>query len=102
MNWGFAVFEAYGAYGVGSRFDSEVANMGWVSVPTAARVLEQRVGRHPLSHAVDEDDGGEDDRESGGARSWRVGPGDEAGRDYSLILPQPGSPPQKTRRKKMW
>jgi hypothetical protein len=76
--------------------------MGWVSVPTAARVLEQRVGRHPLSHAGDaEDDDGEGGRESGGERRWRVGPEDEADRGYSLILPQPGSPPQMTRRKRM-
>jgi hypothetical protein len=76
--------------------------MGWESAPTAARAPEQRVGYRPLLHAVDaegDDDG--DDLESGGGRSWRVGPEDEADRGYSLILPQPGSPPQMTRRKRM-
>ena len=79
-------------------------NREWELVPTAADLEQQRVERHPESHAEDvaaaDDDGADEPMEWDGRRCWRAGPEDEAARGYSLILPQPGSPPPMTKKKK--
>lgn len=94
---------AFAACGVRSRFDFEVVNREWESVPTAERVLEQQpVERRSRLHAVDgaADDGGVGGWGLDGEQSLRVGPGDEADRGYSSILPQQGSPQRMTKKRK--
>ena len=83
-----------------NRFDFGAESKVWVWGPTAGLVPAQRAERHLALHAGDAADDG---RGLDATLDSRVGPGDEAGPGYSLILPPQGFLRRKRRmRKKRW